>query len=160
VFALHAAGDGEGGSVKINGWRFLVLAGWFLAAPAVNAQGQSDSAPAAPAASDANAALPTRVRVSSGVMGGLLLKKVAPHYPEDARQAHIQGTVMLHALISRTGDIADLQLVSGPPELTNAAMKAVRKWKYKPTYSRDSQWKLRRQSRLTSPSPTGSASVG
>jgi len=107
----------------------LALAGWFLAAPAVNSQEQNDSAPAAQPSGDD---VPRRIRVSSGVESGLLRKKVAPKYPDEARRAGIQGTVILRATISKTGDIADLQLVSGPPELTEAAIKAVKKWKYKP----------------------------
>jgi periplasmic protein TonB len=76
--------------------------------------------------------LPQRVRVSSGVTTGLLIKKVAPKYPEKARQNGIQGSVVLKALISRTGDIKDLTLISGDPSLAPAAIKAVKKWKYRP----------------------------
>ncbi len=77
-------------------------------------------------------ASPQRVRVSQGVSAGLLVKKVAPQYPEDARQARIQGTVVLHALIDKYGDVVDLSLVSGHPMLAPAAIKAVKKWKYRP----------------------------
>jgi protein TonB len=66
------------------------------------------------------------------VSAGLLVKKVAPPYPEDARQAHIQGSVVLQALIDKNGDVADLVLVSGHPMLAPAAIKAVKQWKYKP----------------------------
>jgi protein TonB len=75
---------------------------------------------------------PKLVRVSSGVMSGLLLKKATPQYPEDARRAGIQGTVNLQAIVNKHGDISDLRLVSGHPALVEAAMKAVKKWKYKP----------------------------
>jgi len=77
-------------------------------------------------------ALPKRVRVSQGVSKGLLVKKVAPLYPADARAAYIQGTVVLQAQISPTGDITDLELVSGPVELAGSAVAAIRQWKYKP----------------------------
>ena len=77
-------------------------------------------------------AQPERVKVSSGVAGGLLIKKVSPVYPIDARAAYIQGTVLLHAEISKTGDITDLELVDGPIELAGSAVAAVRQWKYKP----------------------------
>jgi len=77
-------------------------------------------------------ALPQRIRVSSGVSTGLLVKKAAPKYPEEARQNHIQGAVVLRALISRTGDVEDLTLISGDPALARAAIKAVKKWKYRP----------------------------
>ena len=77
-------------------------------------------------------ATPQRVRVSSGVQSGLLVRKVQPVYPPLARQARIQGTVVLQAQISKTGDIENLQLVSGHPMLAPAAIEAVKQWKYKP----------------------------
>jgi protein TonB len=77
-------------------------------------------------------AAPTRVRVSSGVSTGLLIRKVPPTYPPLARQARIQGVVILQAQISKTGDIQNLQLISGHPMLAPAAIEAVKQWKYKP----------------------------
>jgi len=77
-------------------------------------------------------ATPQRVRVSSGVQSGLLVRKVPPAYPPLARQARIQGTVVLQAQISKNGDIENLQLVSGHPMLAPAAIEAVKQWKYKP----------------------------
>lgn len=77
-------------------------------------------------------ATPQRVRVSSGVSTGLLLRRVNPSYPPLARQARIQGTVILQAEISKTGDIQNLRLVSGHPMLAPAAIEAVKQWKYKP----------------------------
>ena len=76
--------------------------------------------------------IPTKVRVSAGVTQGLLIKKVAPSYPPLARDARIQGVIVLRAEISKEGDIADLELVSGPIELAGSAVSAVRKWKYRP----------------------------
>jgi len=77
-------------------------------------------------------ATPTRVRVSSGVSSGLLIRKVSPNYPPLARQARIQGTVVLQAQISKDGSIQNLQLISGHPMLAPAAIEAVKQWKYKP----------------------------
>ena len=77
-------------------------------------------------------ATPTRVRVSSGVSSGLLIRKVSPNYPPLARQARIQGTVILQAQISKDGSIQNLQLISGHPMLAPAAIEAVKQWKYKP----------------------------
>src|SRR6202162_4680091 len=77
-------------------------------------------------------ATPQRVRVSSGVSTGLLIKRIQPNYPPLARQARIQGTVVLHALISKDGSITGLTLVSGHPMLAPAAIDAVKQWKYKP----------------------------
>lgn len=75
---------------------------------------------------------PERVKIASGVTQGLLIKRVRPDYPEDARAAHIQGTVKLRAEISKEGDITDLELIDGPIELAGSAVAAVRQWKYKP----------------------------
>jgi len=77
-------------------------------------------------------ATPQRVRVSSGVSNGLLIRKVNPTYPPLARQARIQGTVVLQAQISKDGSIENLQLISGHPMLAPAAIEAVKQWKYKP----------------------------
>ena len=77
-------------------------------------------------------AAPQRVRVSSGVSSGLLIRKVQPNYPPLARQARIQGTVVLHAEISKDGTIQNLTLISGHPMLAPAAIEAVKQWRYKP----------------------------
>jgi periplasmic protein TonB len=77
-------------------------------------------------------ATPQRVRVSQGVSTGLLIKKTQPNYPPLARQARIQGTVVLQAEISKNGDIQNLRLISGHPMLAPAAIEAVKQWKYKP----------------------------
>jgi periplasmic protein TonB len=73
-----------------------------------------------------------RVRVSSGVSQGLLIKKVQPSYPPLARQARIQGSVTLQAEISKDGTIENLRLISGHPMLAPAAIEAVKQWRYKP----------------------------
>jgi protein TonB len=77
-------------------------------------------------------ATPQRVRVSQGVSSGLLIKKVQPNYPPLARQARIQGQVVLQAEISKEGTIQNLQLISGHPMLAPAAIEAVKQWRYKP----------------------------
>jgi len=77
-------------------------------------------------------ATPQRVRVSAGVTNGLLVHRVNPVYPPLARQARIQGMVMLQAQISKDGSIENLQLISGHPMLAPAAIEAVKQWKYKP----------------------------
>jgi protein TonB len=77
-------------------------------------------------------AAPQRIRVSSGVSQGLLVRKVQPTYPPLARQARIQGVVILQAQISKEGNIENLQLISGHPMLAPAAIDAVKQWKYRP----------------------------
>src|SRR5208282_4669140 len=76
--------------------------------------------------------LPKRIRVSSGVAQGLLLSRVQPEYPADARESRIQGVVVLQATIDKEGNIVQLELVSGHPMLAPAAIEAVKQWKYKP----------------------------
>jgi len=77
-------------------------------------------------------ATPQRVRVSQGVSAGNLIKRVQPNYPPLARQARIQGQVVLQAEISKEGTIQNLQLISGHPMLAPAAIEAVKQWRYKP----------------------------
>ncbi len=77
-------------------------------------------------------AAPQRVRVSSGVVQGLLVRQVKPNYPPLARQARIQGVVILQAQISKEGNIENLTLISGHPMLAPAAIEAVKQWKYRP----------------------------
>jgi len=74
------------------------------------------------------------LRVSQGVMEGLVLKRVQPRYPSQALQMRIQGSVQLQATISKTGDIENLKIVSGDAVLGRAAVEAVHQWKYKPYY--------------------------
>jgi TonB family protein len=76
--------------------------------------------------------VPQRVRVSKGVSQGLLITKVAPEYPADAREARIQGVVILGVVINKEGNVANIQLISGHPMLAPAAIEAVKQWKYKP----------------------------
>ncbi len=71
-------------------------------------------------------------KVSSGVMEGNLLKRIDPPYPSMAKIAHIQGDVVLQATISKQGTIENLRGVSGHPILIQAAMEAVRQWRYRP----------------------------
>ncbi len=79
-------------------------------------------------------ATPSRIRVSSGVSQGLLIHEVRPVYPALARQARIQGTVVLQAVIGKDGSIQGLKVVSGHPMLAPAALEAVKQWRYKPYY--------------------------
>jgi periplasmic protein TonB len=80
----------------------------------------------------APAEIPKRIRVSTGVAVGLLQTKVEPVYPFIALRARIQGTVQLRAVISKDGTIENLQLIECHPMLVEAAINAVRQWKYRP----------------------------
>jgi TonB family protein len=73
-----------------------------------------------------------RVRISSRVSQALLVTKVAPQYPPDAKDQHIQGVVLLQAIIDKEGNVSKVQLISGHPLLAPSAIEAVKQWKYKP----------------------------
>lgn len=77
-------------------------------------------------------AAPKRIRISQGVTRGSLIQKIEPGYPSIARGARIQGQVVLAAIISKTGEIQNLVLVSGHPMLVPAAIEAVKQWRYRP----------------------------
>jgi protein TonB len=61
-----------------------------------------------------------------------LIHSEVPRYPKDAKKAGISGTVVLKAMITKDGSVNNLVYVSGPQGLTDAALKAVKKWKYQP----------------------------
>lgn len=86
--------------------------------------------------SSTNVAVPKvavqRIRVSSGVTQGMVIRRVEPTYPQIARTARVQGIVILQAVIGKDGTIQNLHVVSGHPLLTAAAMDAVKQWRYKP----------------------------
>ncbi len=78
------------------------------------------------------AQMPKRVSISAGAAQGMLVSKASPVYPIDAKQAGVQGTVVLSAIIGTDGSINDLQIVSGPDLLQQAAVDAVKQWRYRP----------------------------
>jgi protein TonB len=74
------------------------------------------------------------LRISQGVSQGLILKRVQPVYPEQARQMRLEGTVELQANISKSGSISSIKQLAGDPILGRSAADAVRQWKYKPYF--------------------------
>ena len=88
--------------------------------------------PVQPAPPEAQRDQSTRVKVAGGVLAGAIVSKTQPKYPAVARAAHIDGAVALHAVISKTGDVVNLQVIDGPEMLRASALDAVRQWKYKP----------------------------
>ncbi|MGC9157701.1 MAG: energy transducer TonB, partial [Terracidiphilus sp.] len=76
--------------------------------------------------------IPQKVRLSAGIAGGLLVKRIDPVYPEIAKMARISGTVVIDATISKTGAIENPRVLSGPEMLRTAAIDAVRNWRYRP----------------------------
>jgi protein TonB len=86
---------------------------------------------------DSNVALPPPAPTvhhppTSRMMEGNLIYRVQPEYPALARQVRVQGLVVLRAIISRDGAIENLQVMSGHPLLIQAALNAVRQWRYRP----------------------------
>ncbi len=77
---------------------------------------------------------PQRVRVGGAVLPAKLVYKLDPEYPDDVRSRGIEGNVVLRAIISIEGTVLSLTSVSSPdPALTEAALKAVREWRYEPS---------------------------
>lgn len=73
-----------------------------------------------------------QVRISSGMADGLLIAPIRPVYPSIARIARVQGTVVVAAIISRTGTIDNMRVISGPAMLQQAALDAIRAARYQP----------------------------
>jgi protein TonB len=89
----------------------------------------SGTQPVLPAAPPPTATHPVHL---SHMNEGSLVRKVQPVYPPLARSARIQGTVVLQAVISKQGMIENLTTVTGHPMLVQAAVDAVRQWRYRP----------------------------
>ena len=70
--------------------------------------------------------------MSPGIAAGLLEERRYPIYPVDAKKAGVEGTVVLEAIIGKDGAIRDLNVVSGPDLLQQAAVDAVKSWRYRP----------------------------
>jgi protein TonB len=93
--------------------------------------GGNDSGPPIPVQP---AAPPEKPRpMSEGVMEAALTHKVQPEYPAAARLMHLQGMVRLRAIIGKDGSVSSLEVLSGNPILVQAAVAAVREWRYRPT---------------------------
>ncbi|HKW61348.1 MAG TPA: TonB family protein [Candidatus Acidoferrum sp.] len=73
------------------------------------------------------------IRVGGNVQAARIVNRVQPVYPPLARQTRISGTVRLHAIITKDGTIRELEVLSGHPLLQQAALDAVRQWRYQPT---------------------------
>jgi TonB family protein len=76
---------------------------------------------------------PGRIKVGGNVQNVMVIRRTPPIYPEAAKAAGIQGAVVLAAVIGKDGTVQELKVMSGPAELVEAAMDAVKQWVYKPT---------------------------
>ena len=75
---------------------------------------------------------PKKIHVAPHVAEGNLVHDVTPEYPPEAGRARIEGTVVLQAVIGKDGSVEDVQVKSGLPVLAQAAINAVRQWRYRP----------------------------
>ena len=76
---------------------------------------------------------PSPVRVSPGVVQANRIKNVAPQYPQEAKDARIQGSVHLDVFISKSGVPTEIRVLSGPPGLSEASVQAVTQWRWNAT---------------------------
>lgn len=76
----------------------------------------------------------TRAQVQLSPGSAQVISRVDPSYPLLAKQMKVQGAVVLEALISKSGSIQDIQVLSGPAILSEAAREAVKQWHFKPYY--------------------------
>jgi TonB family protein len=82
---------------------------------------------------EAEAGAPKRIRVGGQSQQAKWIFHPSPEYPPLAKDAHVQGTVRLEAIIGKDGTIQDLKAISGHPLLIKAALDAVARWRYQPT---------------------------
>jgi periplasmic protein TonB len=80
---------------------------------------------------------PSPMRVGGRVKPPKAIIQVRPDYPPLARQARIQGQVQIDAILDEQGNVVEMRVVSGPAILYQAALDALKTWKYEPTYLND-----------------------
>jgi protein TonB len=98
----------------------------------IAAGGNSAALPSLMGSGKAPAPVLQTLNVSQGVSRGLLVKEIAPAYPPIALHMRIEGAVELMATITKSGNISGVKVLSGDPQLSHAAVDAVKQWKYKP----------------------------
>ena len=76
---------------------------------------------------------PRRIRIGGNVQQARLVHQVNPTPASDSIKTHLQGTVQLHVVIGIEGNVKQVDVLSGPPDLTAPAMDAVKQWRYQPT---------------------------
>jgi len=86
----------------------------------------------APVLTKTPAPTPKRIRVPAQVAEANLIRDVTPEYPLEAGRKRIEGTVVLMAVIGKDGTVHDVRVESGLPLLAQAAIDAVKQWRYKP----------------------------
>lgn len=141
--ALRAASDGKATTCLSSGEAVPEEVAGGQHAPGLNAvvvgttAPQTDTPPPSNTKPQTTEAAPQRqramrVRVSQGVTQGMVISKVQPSYPPDAKAARIQGSVVIGIVIGKDGNVQSERLISGHPLLAPAAMDAVKQWTYRP----------------------------
>ncbi len=123
VFTIQADSSVELGALVRTITEAKFVPDWSTGVPA--GQGCAETSPDV-------AGRAQRVKVARAVQEGLLVKRVQPQYPVPARMAHVQGAVVVGAIIGCDGALREMSVISGPPMLVKPAMEALSQWKYKP----------------------------
>ncbi|MGH9679002.1 MAG: energy transducer TonB, partial [Candidatus Acidiferrales bacterium] len=121
----------------------LASVSWRFAVGPVPAPPVEPPATEAPAKSAAPGQIPPEtasaplapVKVPANITEAAILSRTTPEYPARARAAHIQGDVVLRAIIDKEGKISEVHVLSGDELLAEAAVEAVKQWRYKPMFS-------------------------
>jgi TonB family protein len=111
--------------------------------PAQNADNAGETAPAFAAVTSSGRALSEllsasnhlpqpAIKISQGLSGGTIERRVTPIYPPQARARRLEGSVLLQGVVTEDGTLRDLKVLKGDPLLAGAAMEAVAKWRYRP----------------------------
>jgi TonB family protein len=111
---------------------FAIVMG-LLVLGVIGARAQSSTSDNSLAANEAAASqLDHPVKLSSAAMDALALTKVAPVYPQEAKDQAFEGSVIMWAVIDEEGKVKSLDILSGPEVFRLAALKAVNQWTYTP----------------------------
>lgn len=121
LIAPHAAPSGAGANSSLEAPTLATQAPASLGAPLQNLP--------SPVMPGASTAAPT---VGGEVQPARLTHAVLPTYPQIARTNRVAGDVTLDALVDESGNVLDVKVISGPLLLRDAAMEALRQWKYQP----------------------------
>lgn len=81
----------------------------------------------------ATSAPPERIRLSGNVQAARLVHQEAPRYPDEAKRDHIQGKVIIHAIIAKDGSVREASVIEGVCVLAEPALTAVKNWRYQTT---------------------------
>lgn len=117
-------------------------AGQADAAPALDASAGNENAELPAIATSPSVALPppqtepqgpVRIRVGGAIKPPRLVSSVLPVYPAMARDTGIEGDVVIDTTIDASGNVTGMKVISGPPILRQAALDALRRWKYAPS---------------------------